>query len=275
MDDGLYHGGRWGQVNNLNRVWQSALTAAQFRVASYLVGEAKPDGYCTVSVAEIRKATGLATKTIRNAITKLRRLGLITGKPGIGGRGCEKVTRRILIPPTIPPKLKSDGAAGNCPCSGDSYGEENCPCGGSKLSLGRAQTVPAAGRPYKEQNYRPTDPPNPRGGSEGAEGEEPETEGAVPPGFAQFWTLWPDLPDRKVGRQKCLRHWNHRQLERISDKVIDCLRRFKASSQWAREGSRYVPKPIRWLNDTPWETEPAGRRDNGQHVRGRLQIVRT
>lgn len=277
MDNGtVYSGGRWGQFNNLADVWQSHLNRAQFAVAFTLLRHADGNGFTTVSVATIAAKTGLGETTVRNRLGDLRELGLLKGEPGKGGRGCTEVRRQIVIPPTVPDAQPSEAEPENCHCQSDSNAPGNCHCRRSKLSLAEAETVTGGATANKEEqnkNRSTTEPPNPQRGGEGGGEEEQEPNPAVPPGFAQFWTLWPDHSRNKVGRDRCLRLWNRRSLEDDAQNVVDSLRRSRASPQWARDGGRYIPKPENWLNDTPW-TEPAQRRANGHPARGRLHIVR-
>jgi hypothetical protein len=76
----------------------------------------------------------------------------------------------------------------------------------------------------------------------------------APQGFEHFWKNWPSH-HRKVGKSKCLRAWRKLGLERVSESVLHALARSKASPDWQRDGGRFVPQPLSWLNDTPWETD--------------------
>lgn len=75
-------------------------------------------------------------------------------------------------------------------------------------------------------------------------------------GFDRFWAEWPSH-HRKRGRSKCLRLWRRYRLEDIADSVLAALRRDKVSRQWAERDGQFIPGPEPWLNDTPWETDPA------------------
>jgi hypothetical protein len=89
----------------------------------------------------------------------------------------------------------------------------------------------------------------------GKPSERADSEGPSP-GFDRFWHEWPSH-HRKRARSKCLRLWRRLKLEPIAAQVIGALRRDKASRQWAEQAGRFIPGPEPWLNDTPWETDPA------------------
>lgn len=77
------------------------------------------------------------------------------------------------------------------------------------------------------------------------------------PGFRRFWQAWPQGHFRKKGKTKCLRVWKRAGLEQIAEQVIDAVERWKASPDWLKENGQFIPGPLPWLNDTPWETDPA------------------
>lgn len=81
-------------------------------------------------------------------------------------------------------------------------------------------------------------------------------EETLPPGFVRFWSAWPKH-FRKQGRKKCLAAWKKQKLEPIADTVINALQRCKASSDWHKQAGQFIPFPITWLGNTPWETDPA------------------
>lgn len=84
----------------------------------------------------------------------------------------------------------------------------------------------------------------------------PKRDDCLSQGFAAFWSEWPKH-ERKKGKTKCWRKWCRDNLEPVAEQVISCLRRCKVSRQWAKDGGDFVPLPMSWLNDTPWETDPA------------------
>lgn len=69
----------------------------------------------------------------------------------------------------------------------------------------------------------------------------------VPPGFVRFWEEWPSHC-RKKSKDRCIAHWRKHKLEEMSDKIIESLRIWKRSEQWARESGQFIPGPFPWLN---------------------------
>ncbi len=61
--------------------------------------------------------------------------------------------------------------------------------------------------------------------------------------FEAFWELYP----RKVGRYDARRAWNSHV--RNANKVMERLRAWMDSENWAREGGRFIPKPAAFLRD--------------------------
>jgi hypothetical protein len=103
---------------------------------------------------------------------------------------------------------------------------------------------------------------SPKGVNGHAAEKRQSPDGVALPGFDRFWAEWPATP-RKQGQSPCRRHWFRKELEPIAEQVITSLRRCKASSGWRKDGGQYIPKPVNWLKDCPWEnsaeTVAAGR----------------
>jgi hypothetical protein len=83
----------------------------------------------------------------------------------------------------------------------------------------------------------------------------PENAPRTPDGFARWWSEWP-RHERKVGKSKCEREWKRRSLEPIAETVIAALRHAKATAGWRKQGGAFIPMPMTWLNQAPWETAP-------------------
>jgi hypothetical protein len=81
-------------------------------------------------------------------------------------------------------------------------------------------------------------------------------ESQAPQGFNEFWKKWPSH-HRKVGKSKCLRIWRKLGLERVVADVLRALERSKASPDWRKDGGAFIPQPVSWLGNTPWETDAA------------------
>lgn len=76
--------------------------------------------------------------------------------------------------------------------------------------------------------------------------------GADVPGFAAFWAAWP-TSDRKQAKGKCLEAWKKAGAEPQAALVVAHVERMKASSEWLRDGGRYIPAPLVYLNQRRWE----------------------
>ena len=88
-----------------------------------------------------------------------------------------------------------------------------------------------------------------KGKSEEVDGEQSLQEER----FAEFWKEYP----KKVGKASCLKTWlKLKPTEELFDHIMDALAKHKVSEQWNREGGRYIPNPLTWLNQGRWDDEP-------------------
>lgn len=71
------------------------------------------------------------------------------------------------------------------------------------------------------------------------------------PGFALFWAAWPSS-DRKQARGKCHDAWKKAGAEPHAALVVAHVERMKAGP-WQKDGGRYVPAPLTYLNQRRWE----------------------
>jgi len=89
--------------------------------------------------------------------------------------------------------------------------------------------------------------------------EEKRREEEIPPkapkrdGFDRFWAAWPSHK-RKAAKPQCETKWESRGCEAIADAVIASVEAFKRSDDWRKEGGKYIPAPLTWLNQSRWET---------------------
>ena len=71
--------------------------------------------------------------------------------------------------------------------------------------------------------------------------------------FAEFWKAYP----KKVGKASCLKAWKKlKPTAELHDHIMAALEAQKRSEQWQREGGRYIPNPLTWLNQGRWDDEP-------------------
>lgn len=82
--------------------------------------------------------------------------------------------------------------------------------------------------------------------------------------FAEFWKAYP----KKVGKTSCLKTWKKlKPTAELFDHIMAALENQKRSEQWKREGGRYIPNPLTWLNQGRWDDEPtevSGSQQDGQ-----------
>jgi hypothetical protein len=69
--------------------------------------------------------------------------------------------------------------------------------------------------------------------------------------FENFWKLYP----RKVAKAKVRSIWERKKLDRMADHITASVIRYAASSDWRKEGGKYVPYPTTFLNEERWEDE--------------------
>lgn len=82
----------------------------------------------------------------------------------------------------------------------------------------------------------------------------PPTRGAVSetPGFSEFWATWPQCV-RKQAKGRCLSAWQRAKAESLADEIVAHVRSLAASEDWRREGGRFIPAPLVYLNQRRWE----------------------
>ena len=71
--------------------------------------------------------------------------------------------------------------------------------------------------------------------------------------FTEFWQAYP----KKVGKAGCLKAWKKlKPTAELFAQIMETLAKQKASEQWQREGGRFIPNPLTWLNQGRWDDEP-------------------
>lgn len=120
-----------------------------------------------------------------------------------------------------PPKAKPNGFSGANP---------NPPAGVTKTGL--LEKGSQSQKPEKNKT-----PPNPLPGE---------------PWFVRFWDTWPSNT-RKAARAQCLAKWKAKGCEAIGERIVAHVEAMKQSEQWQRDGGRYVPAPLVYLNQSRWE----------------------
>ena len=80
--------------------------------------------------------------------------------------------------------------------------------------------------------------------------------------FLEFWGAYPN----KVGKKAALSAWEKLSPDaELRGKIMKALKEQKASDQWRRENGRYIPSPIKWLNQERWEDELKAAEQEGQY----------
>lgn len=90
----------------------------------------------------------------------------------------------------------------------------------------------------------------------------------IPPGFALFWASWP-VSDRKQAKGKCLDAWKKAKAEADAALVVSHVERMRAGP-WAKEGGRYIPAPLTYLNQRRWEGADSPANDDPYGLRSAL-----
>ena len=71
--------------------------------------------------------------------------------------------------------------------------------------------------------------------------------------FASFWSAYP----KKVGKAACLKAWTKlKPNDELFDQIMRSLAWQKKSDQWTKDGGRFIPNPLTWLNQGRWDNEP-------------------
>ena len=72
--------------------------------------------------------------------------------------------------------------------------------------------------------------------------------------FDRFWAAWP-RHRRKSAKAKCKSRWRRDKLDAKVDHILAVLKLWKV--EWRKDGNRYVPAPLVWLNGQQWDCELA------------------
>jgi hypothetical protein len=71
--------------------------------------------------------------------------------------------------------------------------------------------------------------------------------------FDRFWDAYP----KKVGKGAARKAWAHRRpSDAQTSRMVAALERQRRSTQWLRDGGRYIPNPSTWLNQERWDDAP-------------------
>ena len=79
---------------------------------------------------------------------------------------------------------------------------------------------------------------------------------SIPPGFAEWWQLYPSENGRKGDKKACVKKWEAEGLEARSVEVVKALKKFVKSSKWKELNGQYIPAPLVWLNRGLYDNPP-------------------
>ena len=71
--------------------------------------------------------------------------------------------------------------------------------------------------------------------------------------FESFWSAYP----RKVGKGNARKAWDRlKPPDALVDRMLAAITSQAKSSQWRKDGGRFIPHPATWLNQSRWEDDP-------------------
>ena len=71
-------------------------------------------------------------------------------------------------------------------------------------------------------------------------------------GFERFWKAWP-ASTRKGAKSECRKKWEKHYCETQSDQIIKHVEWLKTTEQWKRDGGKFIPAPMVYINQMRWE----------------------
>lgn len=88
--------------------------------------------------------------------------------------------------------------------------------------------------------------------TEEPEDEPKEAETTSQKRFDLFWAAYP----KKVGKKAAQKAWKNAKVNTdLFDKIMAAVGKARTTTQWLREGGRYIPNPSTWLNEGRWDDE--------------------
>ena len=74
--------------------------------------------------------------------------------------------------------------------------------------------------------------------------------------FDQFWKEYPGGIRGKSGKKPTLLKWIRINPNKsLFEKIIEAVKRYKETEQWQKDGGKYIPNPLTFLNQARWEDE--------------------
>lgn len=70
--------------------------------------------------------------------------------------------------------------------------------------------------------------------------------------FLRFWGAWPKS-SRKGERPACWEKWRKNDFDLIAEEIIAHVEASKRTEDWAKEGGKFIPAPLVYLNKRRWD----------------------
>lgn len=192
-----------------------------------LANYANDSNHAYPSQNSLAKMTSLSTRAIRNHITELERLGFIT-------RSSRKRADGTFTSDLF--RLNVGFTPSNTVQRNILPSEEN------GLNQRQDSTYPAA----DFAGHDPALKEEPL--LKDKEKEQKEKAATQPPGFVEFWKIYP----KAAAKKPCLEMWKKRNFEAIAETILDDVRRKSKTEAWTKENGMYVPMSKTYLNQERW-----------------------
>jgi hypothetical protein len=82
----------------------------------------------------------------------------------------------------------------------------------------------------------------------------------------ELWDLFPATSRNRSSKLKVAKAWNSTTNKPDASILIESARKWSESSDWKRDGGKYVAGVHIWIQDRKWETEPAAISYKSKHA---------
>lgn len=197
---------------------------------------------CYPTVDRLVCETGLSKRSVLDALKKGKEAGWIeVGKHGFGDGRHQTNEYRLAWPDVV---------------ESENYGAPPAPL------IGNYGAPPA---PSMVHQLHHSSGPLYKGVSHSIPKQPTRKRDVVDNFFEQFWSLWPSHR-RKVGKAKCVRLWQRRDLDRKAAQILAVLQDDIDGPEWTKDGGNFVPMPYTWLSQDRFEralNRPQRKEGNG------------
>lgn len=77
-------------------------------------------------------------------------------------------------------------------------------------------------------------------------------------GFDAFWSAYP----KKIVKSEAKRIWVQKSLSQHAAAITDHVRRMSDTTDWQKDGGKFVPMPTTYLNQRRWEDDDTPAQEN-------------